>query len=241
MPLQALVSFCDAPRLSRDIADAAQNSFNQTVSSLQQRLNLQLKQFQHVISEQFEQNVTPQLQSGAASSSADATRTCQQWGISVSSGGLHWATYKACVRRQGEWRIDMNQQLADPVFKAVSTGWERVFVAKLSTELVTLRAQLTGVFLSVIQECHEKMAEAGVPQDRLSGVCSIVESTLKAKLIETCDKLKEDVSNQQKELSRSIVPLVKACMTPAYELGVAEAGTGEPRNLYNKLSCMWIE
>jgi hypothetical protein len=38
-------------------------------------------------------------------------------------GGLHWGTYRATVRRNGAFRINMNEQLAEPVFRAVSTYW----------------------------------------------------------------------------------------------------------------------
>jgi hypothetical protein len=70
------------------------------------------------------------------------------------------------------------------------------------------------------------MTQAGVPDERLAGVGSLVEATLKARLAEASDLVKQQVTARQKELSRSIVPIVKEGMSSAYERGCLEAGTG---------------
>ena len=79
----------------------------------------------------FETLVEPQLASGAVAATGDALRTAEAWGISVSVGGLHWATYKATTRRGGVFRINMNEELTAPILKAVSVGWERAFLSGL--------------------------------------------------------------------------------------------------------------
>jgi len=125
--------------------------------------------------------------------------------------------------------MDMNSELAEPIFKAVSTGWERVFIAKLNAELCVLQKKLTELFGGILDKCHMMMMEAAVPEDRLLGVRPVVEATLRAKLRETSEHIKAQVSEKQKELSRSIVPLVKSKMTPGYDRGMLEAGTGSHR------------
>jgi hypothetical protein len=41
----------------------------------------------------FEFNLNPSLVDGAAAGEAEAMDTVRSWGISVTQGGLHWATY----------------------------------------------------------------------------------------------------------------------------------------------------
>ena len=53
--------------------------------------------------------MAPQLEAGADAARTDALATTAQWGISVTQGGLHWATYKATTRRHGVFRINMNE------------------------------------------------------------------------------------------------------------------------------------
>lgn len=42
------------------------------------------------------------------------------------AGGLHWGTFKATCRRQGEWREDFNELLADPLNRRIAVEWDRV-------------------------------------------------------------------------------------------------------------------
>jgi hypothetical protein len=53
------------------------------------------------------------------------------------------------------------------VFKAVSTGWERAFIAMLNTELAEVCERLMGVFMSVIQACQDGMVAAQVTVDQI--------------------------------------------------------------------------
>lgn len=83
----------------------------------------------------FEEDVAPRLKAGAATAKEGALATATQWSIPVTQGGLHWATYKATTRRNGVWRLNMNEALVEPVFKAVATQWERTFLSGLSVTL----------------------------------------------------------------------------------------------------------
>jgi len=223
---QALLEFCDAPNLPTGIAGKAKVAFDKTVEALGGQLDRELKGFSATVSTSFRDQVAPQLEAGASQSSREALSTAEKWGAKQSQGGLHWATYKACLRRLGVWRIEMNEELAEPIFKAVSTGWERVFIGKLNTELLNLQKSLLASLGSVLDECHAKMTEVGVPEERLAGVRALVEATLKAQIRSASEQVRSQVSARQKDLSRSMVPLIQAQMTPAYTAGAEEKGTG---------------
>jgi hypothetical protein len=52
-----------------------------------------LEKFEKSLNGVFEFNLNPSLVEGAAAGEAEAMDTVRGWGISVTQGGLHWATY----------------------------------------------------------------------------------------------------------------------------------------------------
>jgi|EP01047_Picozoa_sp_COSAG01_P072588 hypothetical protein len=66
-------------------------------------------------------------------------------------------------------------------------------------------------------------------QERIKSVRAPLEATVSTRAAVASDQVKEAVQGRQKELSRSIAPLVQAKMKPGYERGYAEAGTGSHR------------
>ena len=70
--------------------------------------------------------------------------TARKW--SSGQTKMHWATYKAHVRRLGTFRIDMNQELAVHIFRAVSTVWDNVFSATAQKELQEAQDKLKDAF-----------------------------------------------------------------------------------------------
>ena len=73
-----------------------------------------LKKFDVACFGAVEATVAPQLAAGAAGAAAACLTTAQRWSASSrGGGGLHWATYRACCRRNGQWRVDMNEELAE--------------------------------------------------------------------------------------------------------------------------------
>lgn len=61
-----------------------------------------------------------------------AVPTASSWGACPSEGGLVWSTYKATVRREGEFSgasgpRDFNADLFKPISVRLASGWERAF------------------------------------------------------------------------------------------------------------------
>jgi hypothetical protein len=66
----------------------------------------------------------------------------------------------------------------------------------------------------------------GIPRERLDGLQEFLKEAAETKITTKIHSLKAAVQSQQKELSRSIVPIIKETMIPAYNVACEERGTG---------------
>ena len=65
------------------------------------------------------------------------------WGSPAAGrGGLHWCTFKATCRREGEWREDFNELLADPLNRRIAVEWDRVLNQLLPDHVDTLLSRI---------------------------------------------------------------------------------------------------
>eukprot|EP00320_Phaeocystis_rex_P022518 CAMPEP_0119097468 /NCGR_PEP_ID=MMETSP1178-20130426/178128_1 /TAXON_ID=33656 /ORGANISM="unid sp, Strain CCMP2000" /LENGTH=137 /DNA_ID=CAMNT_0007081411 /DNA_START=83 /DNA_END=493 /DNA_ORIENTATION=+ len=124
----------------------------------------------------------------------------------------------------------MNEALVAPIFKAVSTHWEKAFISGLAKTLNDLEAEVKAELGSFHPKLLAALAEARVPSAAAAGLdgtagCDGLLSSLQAAVAE----LKEVANKQQRELSRSMEPLVQSHMSSGYDVANAEAGTGSHR------------
>jgi hypothetical protein len=176
--------------------------------------------------------VGPQLQTGAGEATKECVATVAAWGASWSrgpGGGLHHGTYGACCRRNGTWKVDMNEALAEPVFRAVSVAWERGFVSGLKNDL----ANFTTAAVSCLDAFHDGLAGAlggaGIAAARADALRRPQDAAAAASVAAAADKARGLASEAQKEASRLLQPTVQSQMQPAYASAAAEAGTGSHR------------
>lgn len=54
---------------------------------------------------------------------AQVMEKVRSWGYKPREGGMYWSTYKASMRREGVWHRNMNEEMAEPVYRAVATEW----------------------------------------------------------------------------------------------------------------------
>jgi len=142
---------------------------------------------------------------------------------------MHWATYKATVRRGGEFRLSMNEQLTAPVFRAVSVQWEKAFVSTLTAELGKLSTRYQAATGLIHDRVQQALVGAGVEEELAKGLRDAASSGVQTKLGAVVDGVKTKMQAQQRDLSRGVTPLVKEQMQPGYSAGMAEAGTGSHR------------
>ena len=91
-------------RVTQATRDSLRAAYDQRAAEAQRRLKAACKAAEDAVRASFDTQVAPQLQQGAASAASEALSTAGAWGISVTQGGLHWATYKATTRRHGVFR-----------------------------------------------------------------------------------------------------------------------------------------
>eukprot|EP00913_Durusdinium_trenchii_P018212 g17110.t1 len=75
-----------------------------------------------LLSDKLKSSVGIGQRTAAEEGARNMTVRCQGQG----AGGLHWGTFKATCRRQGEWREDFNELLADPLNRRIAVEWDRV-------------------------------------------------------------------------------------------------------------------
>ena len=96
-------------QLPQETRDAAKGAYEALALRLASSLRASARTAEAKVQSSFDTQVAPQLEAGAEAARTDALATTAQWGISVTQGGLHWATYKATTRRHGVFRINMNE------------------------------------------------------------------------------------------------------------------------------------
>jgi hypothetical protein len=193
---------------------AAKRAFDAQMARLPGQLEGALGRFDAAVQGSFDAAIVPQLRAGAGSAQGECMEKMRGWGggwsRSGGGGGLHWATYKACCRRHGAWKVDMNEQLAEPVLSGISTNWERVFVSSLQD----LLGQLSISIAAHVVDFHAVLAEqlggsAGVDAERLRAIQAPLLDGAAGRTAAASDAVKTEVQRQQKELSRSISPMVQ--------------------------------
>lgn len=66
-------------------------------------------------------------QDGAAAAAGEAADTMLPKCQSKKQGGMLWNTFKATVRRDGEWKEDFNEILSAPLSRRIAVKWDEVF------------------------------------------------------------------------------------------------------------------
>ena len=222
-------------RLPPEVREAARQAFESEVGTLQGELKQHANDAEKTITKTFEEDVAPKLKEGAETAKADAITKAQSWSISVTQGGLHWATYKATTRRNGVFRINMNEALVEPIFKAVATQWERSFLSGLSSTLDTLQTNVEASLGRFHPALLTALGRASVPSEASAALGDAQTDGLLSSLRSTVSDLKATAQKQQRDLSRSMEPTVQEKMTPGYEAATAECGTGSHRRRVAKL------
>eukprot|EP00435_Cladocopium_sp_Y103_P031285 s1043_g7.t3 len=126
-------------------------------------------------------------------------------------GGLHWGTFKATCRREGEWREDFNELLADPLNRRIAVEWDRVLNQLLPDHVDTLLSR-------IIQEMWKLQSELNLPLQPFQDAEELVKRH--------GPRIKSTLQRQQMEVSRQIKETIKKLMTPSYREAAAVSGTG---------------
>jgi hypothetical protein len=216
----------DIPEATRT---KAKSIFDAVVGGTPYQCAALLSKFAESLNAVFDCDLNPSLAEGAETAEAEAMGKVQSWGDKYNAGGLHWATYKATVRRSGKFRIDMNEELAEPILAAVSTRWEQTFCGAVTKLLEELSSGMQATLTVTLTTLNTKLAAAGLDKAQMAVLQSVLTTEVKQKFAASVGRVLKAVQEQQKELSRSVAPQIQQAMAPGYERGFAECGTGSHR------------
>ena len=164
----------------------------------------------------------------------ESSTTVAQWGSPVNrdkrqAGGVHHSTYKAICRKKGLFSnpsgtYDWNLELANPMIKILTRGWEKVFTHRIPAVMITFAEDAQEVVHIVHQDINTCARVLGIGGSNLQTLDHQL-SVYKGILTDIGNTGKELVINKQKEINREITPVIKREMTPGYEKCEAETGT----------------
>lgn len=125
------------------------------------------------------------------------------------------------MKRSGTWKRDINLELVDPFTQTIAQSFSHMFQQDIfgpfEVSIVNCVAKLLEEFLK--STSHELVPGAMLQQ-------KACRKEMRATLSHTMDEVKEIMSAQRKEISRSVAPLVKNCLMESYDNARREKGKG---------------
>ncbi|KAI0069058.1 hypothetical protein BV25DRAFT_1817993 [Artomyces pyxidatus] len=165
---------------------------------------------------EFKNGLQEKCEAGAALASETAVATSDELAAS-----MHWATYRATLRRHGTFRRDLNVELISPMTKNIAASWSKVFEADLFSAFET---SIMGAVNKLIQEVSDTAASGLKDRVKNQGELCIEEARVALRKI--VDVVRETMNAEQKEVSRCIAPHVQNQLLDGYEAAMEERGLG---------------
>lgn len=127
----------------------------------------------------------------------------------------------ATLRRQGSWRLDLNEALVTPMSKGIASSWGRVFESDL---FASFRTSATAAISSLIKDVEES-CPAGL-KDRAKIQGETCQDEANQTLEKALAAVRAVLQDQQKEVSRCLVPHIRGELAEGYDLAMEERGKG---------------
>ncbi|KAJ7744514.1 hypothetical protein DFH07DRAFT_25631 [Mycena maculata] len=153
---------------------------------------------------------------GALNAAGAAVPTSDEFASS-----MHWASYRATLRRNGEYRRDLNVELVNPFTRNIAQKWQEVFEADVFSSLLTATI---GCVNKLIDDVERSAAPGLKDRAKLQGVSCLEEA--RVTLDKTVETVKETLNTEQKEVSRSLAPHVQGQLLDGYTEAMEHRGKG---------------
>ncbi|KAK7061658.1 nuclear GTPase SLIP-GC [Favolaschia claudopus] len=181
------------------------------------------KEFEEIVEETVEnlnshlsEGLDKQCRIGAANAADAAVTTSDEFASS-----MHWGSYRATLRRNGEYRRDLNVELVNPFTRNIAQTWQKTFEADI---FGFVRESVLASLRKLVDDISKSAAPGLVDRTKLQGE-SCMESAQVA-LDKSIETVKETLNNEQKEVSRSLAPHVQSQLLDGYESAMEERGKG---------------
>lgn len=131
------------------------------------------------------------------------------------------STYRATLRRHGEWRRNLNMELLTPFTKNIAASWGKLFE-------MDLLLPFQGTVQSSIRHLLEDMEASAAPglKERVKIQGDLCFAEAEVSLKQAVAVVGETVITQQKEVSRCLAPHVQNNLIDGYDLAMEEKGPG---------------
>jgi hypothetical protein len=176
----------------------------------------------------------PKFKRGAESGKQQALSIVQSWGSGLKrtnggagGGALEWGTYAATAKRDGVYKsasageIDWNQDLADPIQKALMVGWEATMNTKTNELLHTCCVAVKHEAATANDTIKMELACLGIPQDALARMWLAAGRAIETTITDDMRAVAEHATQRQREISRTLQPQIRQKMLPGYAAACA--------------------
>ncbi|KAI1740104.1 hypothetical protein F4680DRAFT_465868 [Xylaria scruposa] len=197
---------------------------------LGEEIESSIKQSINLIRDSLQDQILDNINASMPSAIQAAPDTAYSWGAHRSEGGLRWSTYKATVRRQGVFigvggLRDFNQELFDPIYRNLATGWERAFNNRLPAHLKSFANEI----IVKLRDFH-RVAKARAEQyhANIAGLVTLSSQILahERTIKELPATIRDKVTALQREANRAFTPVIREAMDDAYVICTNEYGPG---------------
>ena len=214
---------------ARNRLQTERQAFSGVIQRLQKTATDQL----HIYRDQFLQKLDPMLKTSVQG----VRQATEEW------EGIHWATLRATVQRDGEFRspstgrsYDFNEDLSEPLLAQLPVSWQQYFtdeLGKVITEFV-LRATESGKsFCEKVRLTIELMFDRRDADVENQLAWFQEKLGLSAKTTE--GKVLDTVRERRRELAAKMPLVAKSRMQPAYNATKVESGSGMKRRILDRL------
>jgi hypothetical protein len=166
--------------------------------------------------------------------------------------GIHWATLKAVIVRDGSFvspstgkRHDLNADIAEPLLNAIPFVWDDFFGYHLKANFAELKGELQGRSEVFLERLRSEARIAGVfgnaVLNNISGDIEVSRQTLELQIQETLNGLNRTISRKRGDLVSSITDIIQAKMQSAYAKAKQEQGSGMKRRMLATLQSFAVQ
>jgi len=112
--------------------------------------------------------------------------------------------------------IDWNQELADPVQKALMVGWEATMNTKTNELLHACCAAVKHEAANANDAIKSELANLDIPRDALARMWHAAGGAIETTITDDMRAVAEHATQRQREISRTLQPQIREKMSPGY-------------------------
>ncbi len=153
---------------------------------------------------------------------------------------------RAMARRNGRYTspsaglIDMPEELSEPMLGALAGQWDKVFSQQIPALLKQHQQSILASVESLVSSFGAEAIKLGEAKKVLMLLPGIKAAAARVTNLQI-SRVIEEVSKQQMEISREVVPIVSSAMSATFQFMGGMSGTGTRNRMCAALKEGWFE